>query len=231
MREEASFDAVWKMIQPFPAIYILKLNRGSAHMKKKLIIIFSVALVGVVLLGLAKHAMDCIWESSPDAMSSSKAKKQTLILVKFGDVYIDPDSDYTVTFEPEESIPDGTFLELTAKVEYLFGGIAGYMGCPSLSKVYSYRTVSADELSFPSIYGPKHNCLMEIGDYAGGDYLLRSRGYFGVYKDGKWLYKYDTCMPWNGAYEVLCREGVTEETIKTGIEKGILCCEDYFVRP
>ena len=167
----------------------------------------------------------------PDELYTTRDKNATFYAFRFGDKFFETNNFYDIEINTDEEIADGGFVKITADVDFLDGGIAGYLHMPQIRKLKKIEKVSVDDFSFPSVR-EKAFGIMKIGDYSDGDYFFTARGHAGVYKDGKWLYKYsynkilsrDDCR-------IFYREGVAEESIDQGIKNDILCCADYFVLP
>ena len=52
-----------------------------------------------------------------------------------------------------------------------------------------------------------------------------------LWKDGKWIYRYNKASDGKDGTLICRRNGVTDEEIEAGVAKGILSCADYFVAP
>lgn len=140
-------------------------------------------------------------------------------------------TDYFYTVDANgESLKDGGFYKLVVDATLLNGGIAGYVDYPEIHYVESCEKVSPLEIGLPSIEEGSYG-LHLIGDYADGDVLLDLYSYKGVWKNGKWVYRYDGEIKLDDDTQAIIREGVTESEVQSGIEDGVLSCEDYFVLP
>ena len=116
------------------------------------------------------------------------------------------------------------------RAKHLNGGVAGYVDCPQIGDVSSCEEIAPDNLNLPTT---EENCygLTRIGDYADGDLLFYEAGVKAVWKDGAWVYRYDRDLKFEDGTRALCREGVTEDDVRAGMEAGVRSCADYFVLP
>ena len=125
---------------------------------------------------------------------------------------------------------DGQFYRVIADVTYLNGGIAGYVNYPQIEDVTGFERISVSDLNIPSVTEQRYG-LTRIGDYADGDLFLNAFDKMAVWKDGKWIYRYNKASDGKDGTLICRRNGVTDEEIEAGIAKGILSCADYFVAP
>lgn len=130
----------------------------------------------------------------------------------------------------EKELEEGHFYNVVADVTYLNGGIAGYVNHPEVERVKSCDDVSPLDMGLPTLEPDKYG-LMLIGDYADGDVLLRSHSKTAVWKDGAWVYRYDSETALPGGKKAAVRKAVTEDAVRAGIDAGVLSCADYFVLP
>ena len=129
-----------------------------------------------------------------------------------------------------EALKDGRFYKVVADVRYLNGGIAGYVNYPEIKDVISCEETSPYKIGLPSIEDTIYGVTL-IGKYADGDILFNEWGNTAVWKNGKWIWRYDKDIELDdGTCASICN-GVTEADVQAGIEKGILSCKDYFVFP
>ena len=133
---------------------------------------------------------------------------------------------WDIDLEPK----DDQFYRVFADVTYLNGGIAGYVNYPQIEDVTGFEKISVSDLNIPSVTEQRYG-LTRIGDYADGDLFLNAFGKRAVWKDGKWIYRYDKVSDGKDGTLVCRRNGVTDEEIEAGIAKGVLSCADYFVAP
>ena len=129
-----------------------------------------------------------------------------------------------------EDLEDGHFYELTADITYLNGGIAGYVDFPQIDRVINCKEVSPFDLNLPNVTEKRYG-LMLIGDYAEGDLFLHEYRKMAVWKDGEWVWNYDSEMDGDDGTLICYRSDVSIDEIKEGIAKGILSCPEYFVQP
>ena len=112
----------------------------------------------------------------------------------------------------DRTLQDGRFYELTADIEYLNGGIAGYVDFPEIKSILDCQEVSPYEIGLPSIKEKRYG-LMIIGDYADGDILLNERIGVAVWKDGEWIWHYDKSEEGEDGTLISYRKDVNKEHI------------------
>lgn len=202
-----------------------QLKFRSKDMKKMIISLMFVFIICLQLTGCAN-----------DKMYQTKKDNETIYVFRFGDEFIETGNYYQVDFQPEQQTSDGAFYKIIADVTYHNGGEVGLNNYPEFRNIHSITEVSIDDLTLPAIEN-KQSGLTKVGDYADVDYCLWSRDNLkgkessGVYKDGKWLYTYDSSMVGKDGTYICYNNSVTNEQIDSGIKSGIICCEDYFVIP
>lgn len=138
-------------------------------------------------------------------------------------------------FEPVdvgEEIKDGHFYKVIADVEFLNGGVAGYVNHPEIKKVYEVTEVNPSEMDIAPLSGQHYYGLSTIGDYADGDILLFEY-VKGVWQDGQWIYTYHDSLVLDDGRVALITDNkeITKDIVQAGIDSGVLSCEDYFVMP
>ena len=147
-----------------------------------------------------------------------------------GRVYTADTIDEINPYDATPLMKDGGFYKLTADVKYLNGGVAGYVNYPDVKSVSNCEAISPLDLHLPSITEKRYGLCL-IGDYADGDIYLNEYGKIGVWKDGSWIYRYDKSYEGENGTLICRKSDVSEDTIKEGINNGVLCCEEYFVVP
>ena len=94
--------------------------------------------------------MDPSDEDYPDKLYTGDESSAELVLFRAGDVYFtySRDKNYWVSLignVPDTmSLNDGEFALITADIKRYSGGIAGYMGNPSIVKLISYEPMTYD---------------------------------------------------------------------------------------
>lgn len=171
-------------------------------------------------------------ENATDQMWSELVTDAEIYIFGFGsDVYTFDEMLYPVECF-DDSIVDGGFYKVTADINYLNGGIAGYVNFPEIKSVSKVEEVSPLDISLPSITDKQYGLLL-IGDYADGDVFLNEDNITAVWKDGEWIWKYDSKNRYktdDGAI-IYMASGVSREQALEGMDSGVLACEDYFVVP
>ncbi len=169
-------------------------------------------------------------DTSTDQMWNDRVSGAVLYVFPYEDKVITVEHPQTVQFPWYESLEEGKFYKAVADVTYLNGGIAGYVDYPEIEDVSSCEEIAPDNLNLPTT---EENCygLTRIGDYADGDLLFYEAGVKAVWKDGAWVYRYDRDLKFEDGTRALCREGVTEDDVRAGMEAGVRSCADYFVLP
>lgn len=198
-------------------------------MKKKLLIAGLVSVMLMTLAGCGKTT-DYSEYGTVDQIYETEEKDVTIYAFRYGDKYIETESFREIEVSNDVMPTDGAFYIITADVTYLDGGVAGYTHYPQIDRVLNSTEISIDELSFPSIEEEKYG-LLSISDYADADYLLNAMGNRAVYKEGKWIYRYEKNMAGNDYENIFYNGDITKDEIYEGVAKGIVCCEDYFVMP
>ena len=129
-----------------------------------------------------------------------------------------------------EALREGGFYRLKADVNYINGGVAGYVDYPEIKAVHSCEEVSPLDLNLPSITEKRYG-ILRIGDYAEGDVFRNEFGRMAVWKDGEWIWHYDKSMEQEDGTLICCRSDVTKEDVLAGVKSGVIASEDYFVLP
>ena len=137
---------------------------------------------------------------------------------------------YTVDIITSTPMRDGGFYHVVADVTYLNGGVAGYVDYPEVGSVSSCEEVSPLDIGLPSIHDKSYGLLL-IGDYADGDVLFREMGVRAVWKDGAWVYRYDSDIELSDGTQACVREGVSQADVQKGKDQGVLSCDNYFILP
>ena len=163
-------------------------------------------------------------------MWSTEAGGVTIDLFCFEGKLYSVDRSESVQVYLNQEAQDGEFYRIVADVTYLNGGIAGYVNYPKIEDVTSVKKISASDLDIPSITEECYG-LTRIGDYADGDLFLNSFDMMAVWKNGKWIYRYNEGSAAEDGRYICRRKGVTDEEIEAGVAKGVLSCADYFVAP
>ena len=168
-------------------------------------------------------------EDATDQMYNKSVTGEPLDVVVFEGSPIILSSGYELKGLGED-VKEGHFYRVVADVEYLNGGIAGYVNYPDVKDIHSVKEVSIDDLQIPSIEESRSG-FVRLNGYGGADYLFVGYGKSGVYKDGAWLYGYKSSKKLDDGSVVLCKAGLDEQKAKEGIANGVYCCEDYFLMP
>ncbi|MBR3224818.1 MAG: hypothetical protein IKF78_05810 [Atopobiaceae bacterium] len=168
-------------------------------------------------------------DNTTDQMYNKSAAGETLDVVVFEGRPVILSSGYELDGVGED-VKEGHFYRVVADVEYLNGGIAGYVNYPDVKDIHSVKEVSIDDLQIPSIEESRSG-FVRLNGYGGADYLFVGYGKSGVYKDGAWLYSYKSSKKLDDGSIVLCKNDLDEQKAKEGIANGVYCCEDYFLMP
>lgn len=135
-------------------------------------------------------------EDYPDKLYTGDETSAELVLFRAGDVYFtySRDKNYWVSLignVPDTmSLNDGEFALITADIKRYSGGIAGYMGNPSIVKLNSYEPMTYDRAV--TFCGLKDYCSELFGSgepLICGDHLFCAGR---VYRDGKLVGEYNT---------------------------------------
>ena len=135
-------------------------------------------------------------EDYPDKLYTGDESSAELVLFRAGDVYFtySRDKNYWVSLignVPDTmSLNDGEFALITADIKRYSGGIAGYMGNPSIVKLISYEPMTYDRAV--TFCGLKDYCSELFGSgepLICGDQLSCAGR---VYRDGKLVGEYNT---------------------------------------
>lgn len=165
-----------------------------------------------------------------DDMSVALVNDADLWVLRVGDSVIDLESMEAVDV-PAEDMEDGGFYHVVADVEFLDGGIAGYVRHPEVKSIKSVTPEEPDLSGIPAI-GEGQDGLLRMGDYADGDFVLNSDAGCGVLKDGHWIAVYEKPirLP-DGSVALVANDEVTEDEVVAGLGTGIVSCERWFVIP
>jgi len=168
-------------------------------------------------------------EESTDMMDVDRKEEEHIYIFQMDGHTYTMEEMYEVNIYDRE-LEEGSFYELIADVEYLNGGIAGYVDFPDIRRIIDCKEVSPYEIGLPTIWEKRYGLLV-IGDYAQGDLFLNKMQAAAVWKQGEWIYHYDKSQEKEDGTVIFYRKDVSEERIAKGIAQGILACEDYFVQP
>ena len=169
-------------------------------------------------------------ETTTDVMWRTKERDVTIDLFCLDGQLYTVDTCKALYPELDRTPQDSQFYRIVADVTYVSGGLAGYTNEIEDMHEKSFNRISVSDLNIPSVTEQRYG-LTRIGDYADGDLFLNAFGKRAVWKDGKWIYRYDKVSDGKDGTLVCRRNGVTDEEIEAGIAKGILSCADYFVAP
>ena len=178
----------------------------------------------------SKPAVRPAEDYSTDQMYSSFKTDETLYVFLYDNRCFTVGDMYDAGAYAAGDGKDGEFYALTADVNYLNGGVAGYVNYPEVKTVHERKQISPFDLNLPSIE-ERQTGLVLIGDYAEGDILLNSFDKYAVWKEGSWVFRYDKSISLEDGRNVLVHGNVSEETIKAGMENNVLSYSDYFVLP
>ncbi len=206
-------------------------NRSA---KRIVMIAFAVLLV-FCLIGCGSAESNPLPEEAEteisDEMFTEEVDDATLYVFQLdGRVYTADDYVYEIDAYIDDSLEDGGFYKLTADVEFLNGGVAGYVDYPQILEVKDFEEVSPFDIDLPYITDGIYGVRL-IGDYADGDVLVNEYDIIAVLKEGDWIYRYDDILELDDGTCVCCMDGVSEDSITMGINEGILLCEEYFALP
>lgn len=129
-----------------------------------------------------------------------------------------------------DQLREGAFYRVVADVDYLNGGIAGYVDYPDIQHIYSCKEIRLDDLDLPA-YGDEIYGGTFIGDWVDSDILLYCNNDAFVYRNGKWMYEYSSSYERKDGSTVLLAVGVSEKDAEAGIADGAVFCADYFMLP
>lgn len=167
---------------------------------------------------------------STDQMWKDKVAGAEMYVFPYEDMVVTAFDSQSVQLPWNEPLEQGKFYKVIADVEYLNGGIAGYVNYPEIKSVSSVKEVSPFDMGLPSIKDGRYG-LRLIGDYADGDIFFNEVRIMAVWKDGSWIWSYDDTIELEDGTAVCVRKGVTDEQVHAGIDDGVLSCADYFVLP
>lgn len=136
----------------------------------------------------------------------------------------------TIDLPVWDPLEDGKFYKVVADVRWLNGGVAGYVNYPQIESLHSYEEVSPYDMGLPSIRDKRYGLTL-IGDYADGDLFFYDWNVRALWKDGSWLWRYDRELDLGNGSVACCKEGVTADEVRSGMDAGVLACERYFVLP
>ena len=190
--------------------------------------ILGVVFLFVCLFG-CKESQKPIQEDTTDVMDSDSKESETIVIFQFDQHVYTLENFYEIDYYGK-TLEDGGFYELTADIDYLNGGIAGYVDFPEIKRIIDCKEISPFDLNLP-LCSERRYGLTYIGDYADGDFLLHEMRIMAVWKDGDFVWRYDKEKSEEDGTLICYREGVSEDEIREGIKKGILSCADYFVEP
>lgn len=165
-----------------------------------------------------------------DQMWKDKVADAEMYVFPYEDMVVTAFDSQSVQLPWNDPLEQGKFYKVIADVEYLNGGIAGYVNYPEIKSVSSVKEVSPFDMGLPSIKDGRYG-LRLIGDYADGDVFFNEVRTMAVWKDGSWIWSYDDTIELEDGTAVCVRKGVTDEQVRAGIDGGVLSCEDYFVLP
>ena len=170
--------------------------------------------------------------ATTDEMFSDYQENATFNVFIYGDEVISISDEEPVRLPWDTPLEDAHFYEVVADVTYLNGGVAGYYNYPQIERVHSVEEVDPANIDIPKLDSERYYGITKIGNYAkDGDYLLYESVRRAVWKDGEWIYKYDTTQTLDDGTKVLAAKGISNEDIEEGISSGVKCCKDYFVLP
>ena len=214
---------------------ILKQEEKDMSRAKRISVMFAVfVLLSVILAGCSgtenEEPAEDIYENTTDEMFTESDPDATLYVFQIeGRTYTADEYVYEVDAYGG-NMEDGGFYKITADVDFLNGGVAGYVDYPQINEVLSCEEVSPFDLDLPSITDSVYGVTL-IGDYADGDVFVNAYDKMAVWKDGEWIYFYDDELKLEDGTKVCCVNGVTEETVEAGIDSGVLLCDEYFALP
>ena len=191
-------------------------------------LLLALCLAGCVT-GTGKPEPEPVPDETDQMWRDREEDAQLRVFLLNGRMYT-ADHIYEVGAFPGEPAEDGRFYRITADVDFLNGGVAGYVDYPEIRRVSKTEEISPFTLDLPEITGHPYG-LSRIGEYADGDFLLNEFGKMAVWKDGAWIYRYDRTGKTGDGRMFCCRSSVSEEDILAGIREGVLSCADYFVLP
>lgn len=198
--------------------------------------------VGVVCVALVLGLVGCSSAASvasvtsvdgtvSDQMYTTDVQNAELAVFQMdGRTYTADDYMYEVDIAGAEPLRDGGFYVVHADVEYLNGGIAGYVNYPDVKRVHGCVETSPLSMGLAAL-GEKLYGLTLIGDYADGDVLYYGSRGMAVWKDGDWVYRYDEVIDLPNGTKAGVRDGVSADDVQAGMDAGVLSCADYFVLP
>ncbi|SCW46688.1 hypothetical protein SAMN02910456_01280 [Ruminococcaceae bacterium YRB3002] len=200
-------------------------------MKKLIAIACTISLIASLILPATGCTIDLTKTpggNAPvvDQLYTTKEDNVTFYAFRYGNRLIETGHYYDIEYNLPGDIGDGDLVRITADVDWLSGGVAGFNNKPQIRKLIDFERIGMDELEWESVTDSDYG-VMAIGDYADADYIYRARGLSAVMKGGKWLYKYDNEFVMDTGSVVCCREGIT----KDDIDMNNVCCADYFIIP
>ena len=169
-------------------------------------------------------------DGTTDQMFTHTENQVTLIVTQIGGKTRDIYSGYSLDIYSGEQLRDGAFYEIVADVEFLNGGIAGYVDFPDVKHIYTCKEVHLDDLDLPYLEDELYGLTL-IGDWADADALFYENGVKSVWKDGKWIYSYDDSYQRDDGSWVLIAKGTDKKHAETGIEDGTVLCAEWFALP
>ena len=205
---------------------------GYSIVKSAIRIILGLTLAAFLLCGCGRGSSGpTVRPGTTDEMWGNEVDDAEIYAFMYeGRVYTADTIDEINPYDATPYMKDGGFYKLTADVKYLNGGVAGYVNYPDIKNVSNCEEISPLDLHLPSITEKRYGLCL-IGDYADGDIYLNEYGKIGVWKDGSWIYRYEKSYEGENGTLICRKSDVSEDTIKEGINNGVLCCEEYFVVP
>ena len=140
---------------------------------KRISVMFAVfVLLSVILVGCSgtenEEPAEDIYENTTDEMFTESDPDATLYVFQIeGRTYTADEYVYEVDAYGG-NMEDGGFYKITADVDFLNGGVAGYVDYPQINEILSCEEVSPFDLDLPSITDTMYGVTL-IGDYAEGD--------------------------------------------------------------
>ena len=203
---------------------------GSSVFKYSIRLMFLCVIFPAVLLCGCGRKPKVSTSGTTDEMFTDTQYDAKIYAFMYEDRVYTVDSIYEIKTYAAESMKNGGFYKLTADVNYLNGGVAGYVNYPEIKDVSECEEISPLDLNLPSITKSRYGLCL-IGDYADGDIFLNEYGKTAIWKEGAWLYRYDKQYDGEDGTLICCLKDVSKETINEGISDGVLCCREYFVVP
>ena len=144
---------------------------GSSVFKYSIRLMFLCVIFPAVLLCGCGRKPKVSTSGTTDEMFTDTQYDAKIYAFMYEDRVYTVDSIYEIKTYAAESMKNGGFYKLTADVNYLNGGVAGYVNYPEIKDVSECEEISPLDLNLPSITKSRYGLCL-IGDYADGDIFL-----------------------------------------------------------